>query len=458
MFKPAWLLLLASVPLTVQADFFEGLSAYRHQDYKTAQQEFSELLPLGNGAAVFNLAIMAYQGQGEPVDPVKTAALLTLAAELGEKKAATTAAKLTASLDASQQSAVKKLLTQYQSQVIISPEQRGWLHMLTDPKVDKVPKWLKKVRPLFPQKASLNGHVGTVEMLAVLDKDGSVVFIDSNESLGRDLFSKSAKNSFQKWQFEPLEQRLVYRMTYGFFYDVHVSLLRDARLHSWKSLQQPGLLEMVQQDSAAHQFAFGKILQRLEHSTEVVFHPDETLVATQPLPERMIYQVSKQPQRIDPIINDGAVIIQVNALNRIETVQSDTAISWLKGTNFDALKDLAMPEAVAAGWYTLIHGRDYDGVESNYLVDLQRVPPEHYSGYWISLAARNGDLTAQRELAFRRTEWRRYLQLKNDPKALLWTGMFELQNGNDQQAKALLLQAKAAGESQVDELLQAVKL
>jgi hypothetical protein len=214
----------------------------------------------------------------------------------------------------------------------------------------------------------------------------------------------------------------------------------------------------VQQDSAAHQFAFGKILQRLEHSTEVVFHPDETLVATQPLPERMIYQVSKQPQRIDPIINDGAVIIQVNALNRIETVQSDTAISWLKGTNFDALKDLAMPEAVAAGWYTLIHGRDYDGVESNYLVDLQRVPPEHYSGYWISLAARNGDLTAQRELAFRRTEWRRYLQLKNDPKALLWAGMFELQNGNDQQAKALLLQAKAAGETQVDELLKAVQL
>lgn len=458
MFKPSWLLLLACFPFIAQADFFEGLSAYRNQDFTTAQQEFSELLPLGNGAAVFNLAIMAYQGKGEPVDPVKTAALLTLAAELGEQKAAATAAKLTASLDASQQNAVKKLLTQYQSQLVISPQQRGWLYMLTDPKIDKVPKWVKKVRPLFPQKASLNGHVGTVEMLAVLDKDGSVLFIDSNESLGRDLFSQSAKNSFQKWQFEPLEQRLVYRMTYGFIYDVHVSVQRDARLHSWKSLQQPGLLEMVQQDSAAHQFAFGKILQRLEESTEVVFHPDEKLVATQPLPERMIYQVSKQPQRIDPIINDGSVIIQVNAHNRIETVQSDTAISWLKNTNFDVLKDLEMPEAVAAGWYTLTHSRDYDGVESNYLWDLQRVPPEHYSGYWITLAARNGDLEAQRELASRRSDWRRYLQQKNDPKALLWAGMFELQNGNDQQAKALLLQAKAAGESQADELLKAVKL
>ena len=97
MFKPAWLLFVASVSPFAQADFFEGTSAYHHKDYQKARQEFSELLPLGNGAAVFNLAIMAYQGQGEPADPIKTAALLTLAADLGETKAKATAAKLMAS-------------------------------------------------------------------------------------------------------------------------------------------------------------------------------------------------------------------------------------------------------------------------------------------------------------------------------------------------------------------------
>lgn len=457
MWKPMWLLLASFAPV-VFADFFEGALAYHQKDFKKAQQEFAELLPLGNGAAVFNLAIMAYQGQGEPADPIKTAALLILAAELGEKKAEPTAKKLMASLDAAQQRVVKQLLMQYQSQVIISPEQRGWLSMISDPKVDKVPKWLEIVRPVFSQKASLNGLVGSVDMLVLLEKDGTVLFIDSNESLGRDLFTKSTKSAVQKWQFEPLAHRFIYRLEYHFFYDASLSEMRYARLASMKALQQPDLLQMVQQDSAAHQFAFGKILQRLEYSTEVAFHPDEKLVASQPIPDRMLYQSSKEPRTIDPMIKDGAVIIRVNALNRIETVLTDTGITVLKNNDFNLLKDRAMPEAIAEGWYYLNHGVQDDGVEENYLWDLQRVPPEHYSGYWISLAARNGDLTAQRELAFRRSDWRKYLQQKNDPKALLWAGMFELQNGNDQQAKTLLLNAKAAGESQVDELLKVLQL
>jgi len=458
MFKPSWLMLLASMPFTVQADFFEGVSAYRHQDFTKAQQEFSELLPLGNGAAVFNLAIMAYQGHGEPVDPVKTAALLTLAAELGEKKAVATAAKLVAALDASQQSAVNKLLTQYQAQLQISAGQRGWAHRSADPIVNTKPKWQKKVPPLFPQKALLNGHFGAVSMLALLDKDGSVLFVDSNETLGRDLFSKAAKNSFLKWQFEPLPQRQMYRMTYDFIYNLPVAEQRNTRLSSWKSLQQKGLLEMVQQDSAVHQFALGKILQRLEESTDVMFHPDETLVATQAIPDRMIYQVAKEPQRIDPVIKEGSLIVEVNAQNKIVTLQTYTGSPLSERSKLASLQGMTFAETVPAGWYKLIHRRDQNGVESNYLWDLQRLPLEHYSGYWISLAARNGDLTAQRELAAYRSDWRRYLQHKNDPKALLWAGMLELQNGNDQQAKTLLLQAKAAGESQVDELLQAVKL
>ncbi|MBU2098363.1 MAG: energy transducer TonB [Gammaproteobacteria bacterium] len=443
MLKPSWLfVLLAGVSQIAHADFFEGMSAYRHQDFSKAQLEFSELLPLGNGAAVFNLAMMAYQGQGEPVDPIKTAALLTLAAQLREQKAGPLAEKLMAALSTSEQAAVKTQVAHYQKQLMISPAQRGWAHRTHDPKVDKAAKWLKKVPPVFPQKARLNGHFGAVEMLALLDKDGSVLFVDSNETLDRDLFSKAAKNSFQKWQFQPMEQRQIYRMTYDFIYSLSVDEQRNTRLSSWKSLKQAGLLEMVQQDSAAHQFAFGKILQRLEQSTDVVFYPDASLVATQALPDRMIYQVAKEPQRIDPIIEHGAVVIEVNALNRIETVQADSAMSIEKDTDFSTLKGVLMPETVAAGWYKLAHLRDKNGVKSNYLWDLQRVPLEHYSGYWISMAARNGDLTAQRELASRRSDWRRYLQQKNDPKALLWAGMLNCKTATNQKLKSCCYKPK----------------
>lgn len=458
MFKPAWLLFFASVSSFVQADFFEGTSAYQHQDYQKAQQEFSELLVLGNGAAVFNLAIMAYQGQGERADPIKTAALLTLAAELGEQKALATAAKMTASLDASQQHDMKNLLAEYQAMVQISPEQRGWAHRTKDRVVQPRPTWLKKVPPVFPNKAQLNGHFGAVSMLALLDTDGSVIFVDSNETLGRDLFSKAAKSSFLKWQFAPLPQRQIYRMTYDFSYNLPVAEQRNTRLTSWKALQQKGLLEMVQQDSAAHQFALGKILQRLEQSTEVEFFPDESLIVTQAIPDRMIYQVAKTPQRLDPLLEEGSLILEVNAENRIVTLQTYTGSPLHERSKLATLKGTTLSERVPAGWYKLVYQRDSNGVESNYLWDLQRIPLEHYSGYWISLAARNGDLNAQRELASYRSDWRQYLQQKNDPKGLLWAGMLALQNGNDQQAKSLLLQAKAAGESQVDELLKAVKL
>src|SRR3990167_3095641 len=69
-----------------QADLLDALKYYDQKDYAKAQAEFAALVPLGNETAAFNLAVMHQEGQGVPVDLVKTQAYLQLAYSLGDKK------------------------------------------------------------------------------------------------------------------------------------------------------------------------------------------------------------------------------------------------------------------------------------------------------------------------------------------------------------------------------------
>jgi len=439
---------LTSFSLAAHADFFEGLAAYQHQDFKVAQREFSELLPLGNGAAAFNLAIMSYQGQGETADAIKATALFVLADECGEQRAKPLLDKMLAALTAEQKTAVNAQVAQYRQQMQISKNQRGWKFYTKDPVHDFKIEVQKKVSPVFSAKAALNGRLGAVSMLSILDTDGSVIFVDGYESLDRDMFIKGTKSAFKKWQFVPMPQKVIYKMSYHFFYEADDDQLRNSRLETWKALQQDGLYQLAAQGSAQHQFAFGKILQRLEDSTDVKFYPDETLPLDKPFPDRMVYQTAKTPQQIDLILERGSAVIQVNENHQIvhESLRSYDEDPTLVGQQ--------LASAVAAGWYKLVYSRDYEnGTRLNYLVDIKKVPSEHYSFYWISQAAINGDLTAQRELAMGRSDWRNYLAFKEDPKGLLWSAMYAMQDGDDAKAKELLLKAKAKGEVQADELL-----
>lgn len=439
---------LASTSFMVHADFFEGMAAYQQQNYAAAQKEFAKLLPLGNGAAVFNLAIMCYQGQGEPADAVKTAALLALADELGEPRAKALYEKLNSALDSQQQASVKTQLKHYQQQIVISKAQRGWLHATAETTETEPLEVLKRVPPVFSAKALLNGRYGSVSMLSVVDTDGSVMFVDGYESFDRDMFAKGTKSSFLKWQFVPPTQRTIYRMQYNFAYLAEEDQLRNSRLESWKALQQPGLYESAVQGSAQHQFAFGKILQRLESSTEVVFYPDESLAVKQKYPDRMMYQTAKTPQQIDVLIKGGSMLIQVDSKHQIVQTRYPMGLDEVN------LIGVSLPNSVGEGWYKLVTRRaSTDTVLANFLVDVHFVPLEHSANYWISQAALNGDLTAQRELAMGRSDWRQYLMQEGDPKGLLWSAMYALQAGDTTGAADLLASAKAKGENQADELL-----
>ena len=80
-----WLALLACN--LVQADMLDALKAYEQGNYTEAQQQFAELVPLGNELAAFNLGAMAYQGEGQEQDLSKAIAYFMLAAGLQHPQA-----------------------------------------------------------------------------------------------------------------------------------------------------------------------------------------------------------------------------------------------------------------------------------------------------------------------------------------------------------------------------------
>ncbi len=74
------LLTLLLSAFTAQADLLTALQAHENKDFAKASTEFTQLLPLGNELAAFNLGAMAYNGEGQAVDKVKALAYFEFAA------------------------------------------------------------------------------------------------------------------------------------------------------------------------------------------------------------------------------------------------------------------------------------------------------------------------------------------------------------------------------------------
>ena len=76
------LTLLLSV--SVAADFYDGVAAYKAGDYKTAFNEFKPLAEQGVADAQFNLGVMYKNGRGVLQDDKEAVKWYTKAAEQGD--------------------------------------------------------------------------------------------------------------------------------------------------------------------------------------------------------------------------------------------------------------------------------------------------------------------------------------------------------------------------------------
>ncbi|MBU2428680.1 MAG: hypothetical protein KKA56_17540, partial [Gammaproteobacteria bacterium] len=136
------------------ADFLTALQAYEKKDYATAQFEFSALLPLANEQAAFNLAAMAFNGEGQAVDKIKALAYFEFAASFGHQQALEQALQIKQKLTTADFTKASELLAQLTKSVVIHDSQ---------PEIEKSElEAIKRVAPEYPSTAASRGLFGYV--------------------------------------------------------------------------------------------------------------------------------------------------------------------------------------------------------------------------------------------------------------------------------------------------------
>jgi len=69
--------------------------------------------------------------------------------------------------------------------------------------VDRPPRPLFRIPPLYPMSAKIRGIEGVVELMFVVDVDGSVKDIEIKSSSPEGVFDKSAIRAVRQWRFKP---------------------------------------------------------------------------------------------------------------------------------------------------------------------------------------------------------------------------------------------------------------
>lgn len=404
------------------ANFLTGLQAYENKDYATAQYEFSALLPIANEQAAFNLAAMAFNGEGQSVDKSKALALFELAAVLGHPDAAAMVAKIKPTLHAAQAAAAADLLAKLQQSVVIS-----------DAEPKEPPSELeatKRVAPDYPIDAARKGQFGYVTIRYVVDEDGSVIAVDTLDSFPEKVFERSAMNALKRWKYKPTGKKQIgsVKMTFS------IGPLKQQALEKW--LEQHQIWEYAAAGSPQHQEALGSLLHLVNNNASVQLETDEkAMFNVKALPVNLFIEHPHYRSRpIDGFsgyakvaVNDEGIVTHI-----LETKYQQV------GTSAQVLLNKPLSNVKDAGIYSLNTQLD----QKVSISKVVSVNPLYQYEYWWKAAAKNGDLRAQRFLAATSQQWEDYLLSKDDPQVQTWVGARMLLDGDAKSGKALLAKAQ----------------
>lgn len=161
--------LLFTIPAS--ADMYSATIAYQKGDLSTAFQQFKELAELGNSGAQLNLAVMYAKGEGIASSNVLAHAWASIAAQNGEEKGATLAARLEPELTPNSLRFSKDLQGEYSPAALNA---RLLPHMLKDKEyADRDPAKLSKpFMPPYPTGAQQKGVQGEGYVEFVVAPDG----------------------------------------------------------------------------------------------------------------------------------------------------------------------------------------------------------------------------------------------------------------------------------------------
>ena len=409
-------------PPAAFANFLTGLLAYEKKDYATAQYEFSALIPIANEQAAFNLAAMAFNGEGQAADQAKALAYFELATTLGHPDAPAMVAKIKSTLDAEQTATAAELLAKLQQSVMIS-----------EVEPEEAPTELdatKRVAPKYPVDAARKGQFGYVTIRYIVDEQGSVIAVDTLDSFPENVFERSAMNAVKRWTYQPTGKKQIgsVKMTFS------IGPLQQKALEKWLDKHQ--VWEYAAAGSPPHQETLGSLLHLVNNNSGVHLETDDKAIFNaKALPENLF---SKFPHfRSQPIANfSGYAKVAVNDEGIVTQILE--AKHQHSGTTAQVLLNKPLSNVKKAGIYSLSTQLD----KKVSISQVVPVNPLYQYEYWWKTAAKNGDLRAQRFLAATSKQWEDYLLSKDDPQVQTWVGARMLLDGDAKSGKALLAKAQ----------------
>lgn len=421
-----WLLLALISASAAHADMLDALKAYEQKDYAEAQQQFAELLPLGNELAAFNLGVMAYKGEGQAQDLVKALAFFQLAAELEHLQSARLVEQLSAKATTEQQQQATQYYQQLKTQVVIIPTD------LTQQDDDVGLTPLERVEPKYPIEAARRGVFGYVAARFIIDETGKVTAVDTMDAFPEKVFEKETIRAVKKWRYEATGQKHVQRvrLEYSLGGDIQKPKFDDV-------IRKLELWAYALAGSPSHQFVLGTVLSLAQVQGENLLEFDDSL----PLLSEPDFSIYEKAAKLNPAFDDfwGQATVQVDE-NGIITEQlvaefgPDNKMKTLIGERFSG--------NVVAGKYQLNrHNRKF---QRNYRVTPVLSVSNAMSGkYWWEQAAKNGNVEAQRVMAAYDKQWEDLLLAQQDAEVMAWAGTRLILEGQREQGMALLEQAIA---------------
>jgi|JI7StandDraft_1071085.scaffolds.fasta_scaffold00691_6 TonB family protein len=397
-----WLLLfICSTFGVAKADFLVGLYAYENGDYTKAHYEFSELLPLGNAQAAYNLAAMALNGNGMKADAVKALAYMQFAAHQGHKDAAHLISRFRQNLSHEQLQQSQVIFQRLTNAVVISKQR-------TEPDVSTYRALVKITEPMYPLKASNNRQFGYVSLRVLVNEAGNVEVVDTIDSFPEGVFEKSAITAVQQWRYEPKTHKTIQKIQLRF------TAGRIEHHAVRKILSRSKLWELAGADSAKHQEIMGSLLYMLQFNSPIELHANEELpLVIGKLPNELFSYSELDDIKIDDF--DGWAKVEVNNKGRVTKILDRSNEQSTKGLQLGYHLNIGK---IAPGLYRLSKSwRDKISVQR-----ILEVSPSHDPEFWWSLAAKNGNRRAQQILATKDPQWENYLIQQQDPAVQAWLG------------------------------------
>jgi TonB family protein len=408
-----------------QADLLDALQHYELKDYPKATVEFTELLPLGNEIAAFNLAVMFYKGEGTTADPVKALAYFQLAAELGDTRAAGVISTLSKKLSATELQQADEQSHQLLEQVLVKT--------LEDDDSDRVsfPDVVSRKAPVYPQGAANKGLFGYNVLRFVIDEQGNVSAVDVLSSFPAKTFDKTSIRAIKSWKYAATGQKHQGKVA------LHYSLGPLSKHKVTQFMQQHKLVEYAIAGSPQHQYMLGTMMDLL--ATNASYHvnvdKDLPLEIREELPEQLFSRKSSFKTKIEGFY--GSAEVNTNEKGVVTKVVSSDKMELRDASALLVGKEL--DEDARHGHYTLWA----DPGKAAFIEPVITLSQLHSGHYWWSMAAKNGSLDAQRQLAAFSQQWENYLLKNNDPQVQTWSGVRKILQGDKVEGQLLLDKAVA---------------